>query len=225
MIGIILSSHLERFGHQLTPDGVRLAFNGGDGLIGGSMVTRAHGLLMEAIGVPYQARELSEGAERETSEAVMDVARAYVRVARAWLFGEGSLDEALRSASEAMVTGRHAFRVAEVMRRNRGAFREAVRGELTGDPEEPWVLIYYDALMRYYQIVATSGRAPASAVILPLSVYPSVLLCYLAGEVDTRTFSWVYSDLVTSIDALPTPPPRNLGLAEAVLEAVARLTE
>jgi hypothetical protein len=212
MIGIILSSHLERFGHQLTPGGARRAFNGGGGLNGVS--TRAHGLLMEAIGVPHPARE-----------AAMDVARAHVRVARAWLFGEGSLDEALRGAPGAMVTGRRAPRVAEAMRRKRSEFREAVRGELAGDPEEPWVLIYYDALMRYYQIVGASGRAPASAVILPLSVYPSVLLCYLAGEVDARTFSWVYSDLVTSIDALPTPPPRNLGLAEAVLEAVARLVE
>ncbi|MGC8848579.1 MAG: hypothetical protein ACP5QE_07040 [Conexivisphaera sp.] len=178
------------------------------------MSVRALGLLMEAIDVPYPARE-----------AAMDVARAYTHVVRAWLFGEGSLDGALRGAPEAMVTGRRAPRVAEAMRRKRSEFREAVRGELAGDPEEPWVLIYYDALMRYYQIVAAAGRAPASAVILPLSVYPSVLLCYLAGEVDTRTFSWVYSDLVSSVDALPTLPPKDLGLAEAVLEAVARLTE
>ncbi|MGC9117190.1 MAG: hypothetical protein ACP5ID_06330, partial [Conexivisphaera sp.] len=173
-------------------------------------------------------------------------------------FGEGSLDEALAAFEDAStvitqrfpeisklseyfnrlpedekheVIRRYAFRIAEVMRRNRDAFREAVRRELADDPEEPWILIYYDALMRYYQIVGglpesrELRRWPAEAILHALAAYSSVLLGYLAGEVDARTFSWVYSDLVSSIGALPTPPPRDPGLAEAVLEAVARFAE
>ncbi|MGC8970429.1 MAG: hypothetical protein ACP5LG_07775 [Conexivisphaera sp.] len=243
-----------------------------------AMGGQARELAMEAIDVPYPVPEISElarrrreplmlarelelvskGIARERPEVVMNVVRGYVHLVRAWLFGEGSTEEALamfRSASEVIerhfpelsrlsgffsrlpedekreILREYALRVAEAIRRNRDAFREAVRRELADDPEEPWILIYYDALMRHYQIVGRLPesrelrRWPAEAILYALAAYSSVLLGYLAGEVDARTFSWVYSDLVSSIGALPTPPPKDLGLAEAVLEAVARFAK
>ncbi|MGC8696201.1 MAG: hypothetical protein ACP5UD_07350 [Conexivisphaera sp.] len=202
----------------------------------------------------WELEARSRGAAREMPETIMGVVRAYASIVRAWFFGEGSLDEALAAFEDAStvitqrfpeisklseyfnrlpedekheVIMRYAFRIAEAMRRNRDAFREAIRRGRADDPKEPWILIYYDALMRLYQLAGEGafGRAPASVVIFQLSAYPSVLIGYLAGEADARTFSWIYSDLVSSIDALPTPPPRDLGLAEAVLEAVVRLVE